>query len=108
MAVQIAMTLHDAVSVLRVYAQRGRKVHAPSGHDMPHRAVPGTGLVVAVTRPDGMDPAALSIWRGREAEALARLDEDGPVMVVGGAEKVLALARAILDQDAGRMNVSPA
>jgi hypothetical protein len=108
MAVQIAMTLHDAVSVLRVYAQRGRKVHASPGYAMPHRAVPGTGLVVAVTRPDGMDPAALSIWRGREAEALARLDEDGPVMVVGGAEKVLALARAILDQDAGRMNVSPA
>ena len=99
MAVQIAMTLNDAVSVPRVFAQRGREVHAPSGCAMRHRAVPGTGFVVAVTRPDSMDPAALAIWHGRDAEALARLDEDGPVMVLGGAEKVLALARAILDQE---------
>ncbi len=100
MVTQIAMTLNDAVSVLRVFAQRGREAYAPPGHDMRHRAVPGTDFVVAVTRPDGMASAALSIWRGREAEALAQLDEDGPVMVLGGAEKVLALARAILDQDA--------
>ena len=99
MVTQIAMTLNDAVSVLRVFAQRGREVHAPPGHDMRHRTVPCTGFVVAVTRPDGTGPAALAIWRGREAEALARLDEDGPVMVLGGAEKVLALARAILDPE---------
>jgi hypothetical protein len=99
MVTQIAMTLNDAVSVLRVFAQRGREVHAPPGCAMRQREVPGTGFAVAVTRPDGMDPAALSLWRGREAEALARLDEDGPVMVLGGAEKILALARAILDQE---------
>jgi hypothetical protein len=63
MVVQIAMTLNDAVSVLRVFAQQGREVHAPSGCAMRHRAVPGTGFVVAVTRPDSMDPAALAIWR---------------------------------------------
>jgi hypothetical protein len=99
MVVQIAMTLHDAVSVLRVYAQRGREVHAPPGCGMRQRAVPGTGFVVTITRPDGLDPAALAIWRGREAEALARLDEDGPVMILGGTEKVLALAWAILDPE---------
>jgi hypothetical protein len=104
---QIAMTLNDAVSVLRVFAQRGREVHAPPGYDARHREVPGTGFVVAVTRPDSTGPAALSIWHGREAEALARLDEDGPVMVLGGAERVVALARAILNQDARQDESQP-
>jgi hypothetical protein len=100
MVTQIAMTLNDAVSVLRVFAQRGWiEVHAPPDHGMRRRAVPGTGFVIGVTKPNGLDPAALAIWRGQEAEALARLDEDGPVMVLGGAEKVLALARSILDQE---------
>ena len=92
------LTLNGAIDVLRAYAEQGDEVYDQPCYDAWHRQVPGTDLTVAVTRCDDGSPAALYVWREGDAEMLVRLDEGGPVVVMGDEEDLLALAQTVLGQ----------